>query len=137
MEVGSKQLPALNLHMDIMVGWSVPCSHYALLFCVLLLLYLQHNGGYIVDNRMNFVFGTSERGSLERTFDALQAELDALGVSDGLTRQQVRCLTGGCDTCACQVGFLAAAIPCMQWVRLQVVVALPIEMCAFGHVANA
>jgi len=42
-----------------------------------------------VDNRMNFVFGTSERGSLERAFDALQAELDALGVSDGLTRQQV------------------------------------------------
>jgi hypothetical protein len=39
---------------------------------------------------MNFVFGTSERGSLERAFDALQAELDALGVSDGLTRQQVR-----------------------------------------------
>ena len=38
----------------------------------------QHNGGYISDNRMNFVFGTSERGSLERAFDALQAELDAL-----------------------------------------------------------
>lgn len=39
---------------------------------------------------MNFLFGTSERGSLDRAFDALQAELDALGVSDGLTRQQVR-----------------------------------------------
>lgn len=51
---------------------------------------LQHNGGYISDNRMNFVFGTSERGSLERAFDALQAELDAMGVSDGLSRQQVR-----------------------------------------------
>lgn len=50
---------------------------------------LQHNGGYISDNRMNFVFGTSERGSLERAFDALQAELDAMGVSDGLSRQQV------------------------------------------------
>jgi hypothetical protein len=49
----------------------------------------QHNGGYISDNRMNFLFGTSERGSLDRAFDALQAELDALGVSDGLTRQQV------------------------------------------------
>lgn len=50
---------------------------------------LQHNGRYISDNRMNFVFGTSERGSLEKAFDALQAELDALGVSEGLTRQQV------------------------------------------------
>lgn len=50
---------------------------------------LQHNGRYISDNRMNFIFGTSERGSLEKAFDALQAELDALGVSDGLTRQQV------------------------------------------------
>jgi hypothetical protein len=38
---------------------------------------------------MNFHFGTSERGSLERAFDALQAELDALGVTDGLSRQQV------------------------------------------------
>jgi hypothetical protein len=54
------------------------------------LLSLQHNGGYIADNRMNYLFGTSERGSLERAFDALQAELDAAGVSDGLTRQQVR-----------------------------------------------
>jgi hypothetical protein len=38
---------------------------------------------------MNYVFGASERGSLEKAFDALQAELDARGVSDGLTRQQV------------------------------------------------
>jgi hypothetical protein len=53
-------------------------------------LCLQHNGGYISDNRMNFLFGNSERGGLERAFDALQAELDALGVTDGLTRQQVR-----------------------------------------------
>lgn len=50
---------------------------------------LQHNGRYISDNRMNYLFGTSERGSLETAFDALQAELDALGVSEGLTRQQV------------------------------------------------
>lgn len=57
--------------------------------CVCPVCVLQHNGGYISDNRMNFIFGTSERGSLERAFDALQAELDAMGVSDGLTRQQV------------------------------------------------
>lgn len=56
----------------------------------------KHNGGYISDNRMNFIFGTSERGSLERAFDALQAELDAVGVSDGLTRQQKDQLEG-CD----------------------------------------
>jgi hypothetical protein len=67
------------------------CQHHLTLsvyrLCVSPLL--QHNGGYISDNRMNFIFGTSERGSLERAFDALQAELDAMGVSDGLTRQQV------------------------------------------------
>lgn len=57
--------------------------------CVSPVCVLQHNGGYISDNRMNFIFGTSERGSLERAFDALQAELDTMGVSDGLTRQQV------------------------------------------------
>lgn len=65
-----------------------------MLLCLLLPVFgccvLQHNGRYISDNRMNFTFGTSERGSLEKAFDALQAELDALGVSDGLTRQQVR-----------------------------------------------
>lgn len=65
---------------------------------------VQHNGGYISDNRMNFIFGTSERGSLERAFDALQAELDAMGVSDGLTRQQEGgwLAGGGIEACACE-----------------------------------
>lgn len=69
--------------------------HADAVLCGAVCLRLQHNGGYISDNRMNFVFGTSERGSLERAFDALQAELDALGVTDGLTRQQVSQRGGG------------------------------------------
>jgi hypothetical protein len=61
--------------------------------CLLVCL-LQANGRFISDNRMRFLFGTSERGSLDSAMNALQAEVDAGGISEGLDRQQVR--LGGC-----------------------------------------
>jgi hypothetical protein len=65
-----------------------PCAATGVIILLLLLL-LQSNGRFISDNRMRFLFGTSERGSLDKAMAALQAEVDAAGISEGLDRQQV------------------------------------------------
>jgi len=49
----------------------------------------QANGRYSNDNRNFFLFGSSERGSLDKAFDALQTEVDQLGLTEGLSYQQV------------------------------------------------
>lgn len=51
------------------------------------------NGRFISDNRMRFLFGSSERGSLDSAMAALQAEVDAGGISEGLDRQQREALS--------------------------------------------
>ncbi|KAF6259522.1 hypothetical protein COO60DRAFT_1003280 [Scenedesmus sp. NREL 46B-D3] len=50
------------------------------------------NGRFISDNRMRFLFGSSERGSMDKAMAALQAEVDAAGISEGLDRQQKEAL---------------------------------------------
>ncbi|KAF8072693.1 SPAC2C4.08 [Scenedesmus sp. PABB004] len=46
------------------------------------------NGRFIADNRMRFAFGMSQRGSVDAAMNALQAEVDARGITDGLSRAQ-------------------------------------------------
>jgi hypothetical protein len=62
---------------------------------------LQANGRFISDNRMRFLFGTSERGSLDSAMSALQDEVDAAGISEGLDRQQVRAWLRRCVCLGC------------------------------------
>ncbi len=50
----------------------------------------KSNGRFVSDNRMNFAFGTSSRGSLDQALSALQREVDSRGLTEGLTRSQVR-----------------------------------------------
>lgn len=50
---------------------------------------LQCNGKHVNDNRMRFLFGTSEKGSYDAAMDALQKEVDELGLTEGLSRQEV------------------------------------------------
>lgn len=51
---------------------------------------------------MRFLFGTSERGSLDKAMDALQQEVDAAGITEGLDRQQVRRQGSAAASACCQ-----------------------------------
>jgi hypothetical protein len=70
---------------------------HPLVLCLRVCCFLQANGRFISDNRMRFLFSSSERGSLDSAMNALQADVDAAGISEGLDRQQV----GGTCVCGC------------------------------------
>eukprot|EP00775_Hariotina_reticulata_P006331 gene6331-6565_t len=77
------------------IGWSLwdtfTCKHRSRHWVIKENLN-KANGRHISDNRNFFLFGSSDRGSLDKAFDALQTEVDQLGLTEGLTYQQIQAL---------------------------------------------